>query len=218
MPRACLLALLLLLMPVQEATGQRTPIAGVDYRVLTPTQPTEAAGRVEVIEFFWYRCPHCYALESHLESWLAVLPRDVSFRRVPVVFGGEWITDARIFYALEAIGEFGRLHGRLLEAIHDGEGKGLKGDPYERWVSEWMRAQGVDPRRFESALRSARVAARVGQAQKLTEAYGVSGTPNFAVQGRFVIKPPPGDRRRVLAITDHLIRESRIALLAGRTP
>jgi protein dithiol oxidoreductase (disulfide-forming) len=204
MPRACLLALLLLLMPVQEATGQRKPIAGVDYRVLTPAQPTETAGRVEVIEFFWYRCPHCYALEPDLESWLAVLPRDVSFRRVPVVFGGEWITDARIFYALEAIGEFGRLHGRLLEAIHDGEGKGLKG--------------GVDPRRFESALRSARVAARVGQAQKLTEAYGVSGTPNFAVQGRFVIKPPPGDRRRVLAITDHLIRESRIALLAGRTP
>lgn len=215
MVRARLLAFFLALMPL-PALAQHIPIAGVDYRVLKTAQPTEVVARIEVIEFFWYRCPHCYALEPHLESWLAGLPPDVSFRRVPVVFGGEWIIDARAFYALEAIGEFDRLHRRLLEAIHDGGGRGLKGDRYARWLVQWVRAQSGDARRFESALESERVAAQVRQAEKLTEAYGVSGTPNFAVHGRYVVKPPPGDRRRVLAIADYLIRESRGSPLARR--
>ena len=214
--QARLLALILLIMPVCGMTGQPIPIAGVDYRVLKTAQPTEAATRIEVIEFFWYRCPHCYALEPDLESWVAGLPSDVRFRRVPVVFGGEWTTDARVFYALAVLGEFDRLHRRLLEAIHDGEGKGLRGDRYERWLVRWIGSQNVDPRRLESALRSDGVAAQVRQAEKLTEAYGVSGTPNFAVHGRYVVKPPPGDRRRILAIADHLIHESRGSLAAGR--
>lgn len=216
--RARLLIAWLLLLPAGGVFAQHTPIPGVDYRVLKVVQPAEAAARIEVIEFFWYRCPHCYALEPYLESWLAGLASDVSFKRVPVVFGPEWIADARVFYALSVIGEFDRLHHRLLAAIHEGEGKGLKGDRYAQWLGRWIEKQGVDPRRFESALHSEQVAAQVRRAEQLTEAYGVRGTPNFAVHGRYVIKPPPGDRRRVLEITDHLIRTSRGALLAGGQP
>ena len=82
------------------AHAQGTPVEGVDYIELRPPQSVESSDRVEVLEFFWYRCPHCYALEPELEAWAKRLPRDVQFRRSPGILNDDWAVDARIFYTL----------------------------------------------------------------------------------------------------------------------
>src|SRR5438309_1835425 len=90
------------------AYAQSSPVEGVDYIELKPPQGVESSGKIEVLEFFWYRCPHCYALEPDLESWAKRLPRDVQFKRLPGILNDDWAIDARIFYTLEAIGELER--------------------------------------------------------------------------------------------------------------
>jgi thiol:disulfide interchange protein DsbA len=205
--RFCAAALSLFL--AATAHPQVSPIAGIHFRELSKPQAVAApAGQVEVVEFFWYRCPHCYALEPDLEAWLAGLPAGVAFRRVPVIFGDQWAVDARILYALEAIGEFERLHRGLLDAIHQQGGKKLADKAYMSWVAQWLAARGVDARRYDAALNSPAVRKKVRDAEEMTHAYGVEGTPTFAVQGRYVVSPAPGDRRAILAITEHLVRRT----------
>jgi thiol:disulfide interchange protein DsbA len=208
-------ARLVALFAILLATGafaQGVPVAGIDYRELKDPQPTESPGSIEVVEFFWYRCPHCYALEPALETWLAKQPADVRFRRVPVIFGDHWEIDARILYALEAIGESNRLHRPLLDAIHEQGGKKLNDKAYLKWVADWLLGQRVDMRRYNDAVNSPAVREKVKQAAEMTRVYGVEGTPTFAVQGRYIVSPPPGERRAILVITEHLIRQSQAQL------
>src|SRR5258708_14369060 len=113
---------------VLAAYAQGTPVEGVDYIELKPPQSVESPGRVEVLEFFWYRCPHCYALDPELEAWIKGLPRDVQFRRSPGILNDDWAVDARIFFTLDAIGELHRPHRSLFHAIHQHGGASLHAD------------------------------------------------------------------------------------------
>ena len=174
---------------------------GRDYETIAPTQPTEAVGRVEVTEFFWYGCPHCYALEPLLNRWLRVLPRDVVFRRVPADFG-RWTQAARLFYALEAIGEEARLRGELFDAIH------LERLSYTREaeVTDWLAKKGVDRQQFTGAYHSPAVHDRVERAKQLTQAHGVDGVPTLVIGGRYRVSPlTVGAHEGMLATVDELI-------------
>lgn len=183
------------------------------YRELRRPQPT-AAGQVEVIEFFWYRCPHCYELEPSLARWAQRLPRDVLLRRVPVVFNTEWAIDARIFYALQALGEEERLRPGLYEAIHREGGRRLDRTRYERWVAEWLSRHGVDMPRFRAALESAAVREQVEQAKRMTVAYGIEGTPTLAIQGRYLVDAQAGSHAQILEISTDLVNKARQRLTA----
>jgi thiol:disulfide interchange protein DsbA len=108
--------------------------------VLDPPLPTDAKGKIEVVEFFWYECPHCYALEPALEAWVKTLPSDVEFRRVPATFNDRWNISARVFYALEAMGLLDKLHRPLLDAIH----KDRLRITDEAQLSAWLQGKGVD--------------------------------------------------------------------------
>src|SRR5258706_1359893 len=161
------------------AIAQGVPVAGIDYRELKVSQPTESPGRIEIVEFFWYRCPHCYALEPALETWLAKQPADVRFRRVPVIFGDHWEIDARILYALEAIGESNRLHRPLLDAIHEQGGKKLNDKAYLKWVADWLLGQGVGIRRYNDAVNSTAVPEEEEPREDMSPVYRGQGTPNL---------------------------------------
>jgi thiol:disulfide interchange protein DsbA len=201
---------------VSVATAQNVPIAGIDYQEIKSPSNASPQGTIEVVEYFWYRCPHCYALEPLLEPWAARLPGEARFRRVPAVLGKGWTIDARIFYALEEIGELNRLHRPLLDAIHQNGGRRLDGDAYERWVSDWLRNQGVDVQRYAAAFESAAVREKTKRAADLSRALQIEGTPTFLVAGRYLVSPPPGDRRRILEITDYLISRAQADKLARR--
>ncbi|HEY7674860.1 MAG TPA: thiol:disulfide interchange protein DsbA/DsbL [Burkholderiales bacterium] len=188
-----------------SVSAQGTPSEGIDYLELKPPQPTESAGKIEVIEFFWYRCPHCYDLEPSLESWVKGLPRDVRFRRVPGVLSEEWAIDARIFYVLEALGQVDRLHRRLFDAIHQQGGVKLRGNDYAKWVAEWLSKQGVDMKKYDELYRSFTVQTRTNRAIQMARAYRLDGVPTLGVQGRYVTIA----NSRMLSTTDFLIGEVR---------
>jgi protein dithiol oxidoreductase (disulfide-forming) len=187
------------------AAAQRTPEEGLDYFELRPAQATESPGKIEVTEFFWYRCPHCYALEPQLASWLKQLPKDAQFRRVPAVFNDEWAIDARIFYALDTMGVEERVHKALFDAIHQQGGVRLKGEAYAKWVADWLGKNGVDAKKYEDTYRSFTVSTRLNRARQMTAAYKFDGVPAIAVGGRYVVNASS----TMLSVTDYLIAQSR---------
>jgi len=188
--------------------AQAAPEEGLDYYELRPPQATESAGKIEVVEFFWYRCPHCYALEPDLEDWLKRLPGDVVFKRVPGILDPDWAIDARIFYTLEAMNELKRLHRPLFDVIHRDGVPRLQGDAYAKWVADWLAKQGVDSAKYDATLRSFTVDSKVRRAAQLSRAYKISGVPALAVQGRFVVLSSSA-RGKMFSTTDALIGAMR---------
>jgi thiol:disulfide interchange protein DsbA len=197
------------------AAAQQKPTEGKDYLTLNPAQPVAASGKVEVTEFFWYRCPHCYDLEPTLQDWVNKLPPDVNFNRVPAIFSDEWAYDARVYYALETTGDLARVHTGLMNAIHQQGGRRLSGEAYLKWVAEWLGKNGVDTAKYDTALRSFTVETKVRRAVQVTQAYKLDGVPAIGVQGRWLVSAAMvGERQRMINITDYLTGEARKRLAA----
>ena len=150
---------------------------------LDPPLATENPGKVEVVEFFWYGCPHCYALEPSLQEWIEKLPKDVAFKRIPAIFNENWAVSARVYYTLEALGELPRLHRAFFDAIHkDGFRPTDESD-----LVKWMKDHGVDANKYKDTSKSFAVEGRMSRAKQLIDAAKVSGVPAIVVQGRHVI-------------------------------
>lgn len=154
-----------------------------DVIELKPSLPVEAQGKVEVLEFFWYGCIHCYNLEARLEPWVKKLPADVEFRRVPAVFNDRWAHDAVLFYTFEALGVLDKLHRPFFDAIHRDR---LRTDNLDA-LHGWLEKQGVDSKKFQAAGKSFGVQTRTKRAIKLTQDYRIDGTPAMAVHGRYTV-------------------------------
>ncbi len=171
-------------------SAQAQMTAGKDYRTLSPPQPAPPGKNVEVLEFFWYACPHCSALQPSLRAWLKRKPADVSFRSQPAAFNESWTQLARAFYAIDAIGEHDRLHGAVFDAIHKTrklDPKLLAKDP--KALFDWVGTQKVDVKKFTDAYNSFAVVSKAKRTVDTTAAYGVDGTPAVAVDGRYLIAP-----------------------------
>jgi len=187
--------------------AQAQPTAGVEYRELSAPQPADAVDKIEIIEFFWYGCPHCYNFEPVIEPWAKKLPKDTQFRRVPAIFNDEWEQGARAYYALEAIGEGQRLHKPLFDAVHTGSRLKVAN---EAALTEWLGKQGVDTKKFAAAYRSFSVEGKVKRAKQLTQAYKIDGVPAMAVNGKYVvITDNIKSLEQMLAVSDYLIDRSR---------
>jgi protein dithiol oxidoreductase (disulfide-forming) len=190
------------------AHAQSAPVEGTDYIELKPPQAVDSPGKVEVIEFFWYRCPHCYALEPELEAWVKRLPKDVQFRRIPGILNDDWAVDARIFFALEAIGEIPRLHRALFDAIHQQGGVRLRGEAFAKWVAEWLAKQKVDMAKYDAALHSFSVESKLRRAAQMARSYRLDGVPALTVQGRYLVLASTS-QKAMLATAEFFIGESR---------
>ena len=191
------------------ATGiaQAQPKVGVDYRELGTAQPTESAGKIEVVEFFSYLCPHCYSFDSVLMPWVNKLPKDVQFRRIPAMFSDDYAKAARAFYALEAIGEEQRLHTALFDAVHT-SAKLRVADEAE--LTAWLGKQGVDTKKFAAAYHSFGVETNLKRASQLSDGYKIDGVPAMAVNGKYVVLTDNiKSLGQVLTISDALIERSR---------
>ena len=185
---------------------RRAPDEGIDYKVLDRPQPIEKPGRIEVMEFFWYGCPHCYAFEPILANWAAKLPGDVAFRRLPAQFSAVWQQHAKLYYALEAVGEVERVHRKAFDAIHM-ERMQLVQDSE---MVDWAAKSGINRDRFVQALGSPDVAGRQAVARAVLNAYGIDGVPAMAVNGRFLTAPSiVGSHERCLQVVDYLVEQER---------
>jgi thiol:disulfide interchange protein DsbA len=200
-PRRRTLLAVLALSPLPALAQMRRIAAGVDYSELRPQQPVQA-GKIEVIEFFWYGCPSCYKLEPLIEKWVPRLPGDVLFHRIPALLNEQWAPDAAAFYTFEALGVLNRLHRPYFDAIH--RDRVNTRSPAAR--NDWLQKNGVDVQRFESAYKSFGVQSKVRRAQQLTVDYRVDGTPAMAVHGRYTISVEQARTfEAMLGIADYLI-------------
>jgi len=155
-----------------------------DYSAINPPQPTETGKKIEVIEFFYYGCSHCFNLEPILEVWLKQKPKDVEFRRVPIVFRDSWVTLTKAFYAFEALGLLDKMHHDFFVAIHEGRLNSTK-----KAIAAWANARGVDAKRFSDAYDSFGVQSKTQKSTKIGRDYNVTGTPALAVDGKYLTAP-----------------------------
>lgn len=189
-----------------QPASQPTPIrADIDYRVIKP-QPVSVTNGIEVIDFFWYGCPHCYNLQPALERWIRRKPADVTLRRIPVILRDSWAPHARIYYTLEALGEVERLHQRVYRSYHVEELFMSKPEV----MSEWAVRNGIDRERWDEAYNSPAVQRKVEEAARLTRAYGITGTPSLVVNGRYLTSGSMAQSLNgVIVILDGLIDKMR---------
>jgi protein dithiol oxidoreductase (disulfide-forming) len=192
------------------AQAQGGPVEGQQYvRLQTPAPVSLAADKkIEVVEFFWYECPHCFSFDPLVEAWAKKLPADVAFRRVPVGFTARHQAAQKLFYALEEMGKLESLHKKIFAAIHL-QNQRLVAEPD---MVAFVTANGVDGAKFSEAYRSFGVSTKTNRAKQLTEAYKIDGVPAMGIQGRFFTSGAlAGGHDRALAITDFLIDRSRKA-------
>ena len=183
--KSCLrLAALLLAFAISAAaSAQITP--GKDYRLINPPQPTDSGKRVEVLEFFWYGCPHCNSLQPPLRAWLRQKPADVEFKRVPAVFDNSWVSLTWAYYALDAMGVVDKLHYDVFAAIH--EQKLRLSDPAV--LFDWVAKNGVDKQKFADTYNSFGVKNRGARSIEMTKNYDIPGTPALTVDGKYLVAP-----------------------------
>ena len=190
--------------------AQGTPVEGQNYVRLANAAPVllpTPDKKVDVVEFFWYGCPHCNAFEPALEAWVKKLPEFVAFRRVPVQFREEpFGTHQRIYFALETMGQLEAMHRKVFAAIHNDR---LKLDkPAE--IQAFMSKNGLDGARFIEVMNSFGVQTKARQAKQLAEAYKIDGVPALGIQGRFYTSGSlAGGQDKMLVVADFLIQASR---------
>ena len=185
----------------------KLPQDGVDYLTLDKRVNVDApAGKVEVIEFFWYSCPHCNAFEPKLEAWIRKLPSDVVMRRVPVGFRDEFVPQQRLYYALEAMGKLDELHAKVFHAIHQ-DRLALN---REDLITAWIEKQGIDPAKFRETYNSFATSSKARRATQVQDAFKVDGVPAIGVQGRYYTDAAlAGNMDRALQVTDFLMAQVR---------
>ena len=192
-----------------NANAQTQPLVeGKDYlRLGTPL--AVPAGKIEVIDFFWYGCPHCYSFEPALEAWARKLPADVAFRRLPVMFREEpFGTHARMYYAVEAMGLLDSVHRKIFAAIHDEKATLSKAAE----ISAFMTKNGVDGAKFVDVMNSFAVQTKLLKSRQVVEAFKLDGVPALGIQGKYVTSGTiAGTPARALMVTDSLIQRSRKA-------
>ena len=187
--------------------AQAEPIeAGKQYVELSSAVPVSKPGKIEVVELFWYGCPHCYHFEPTINPWIAKLPDDVNFVRVPAMFGGVWDLHGQMFITLQTMGVEAKVHSAVFEAIQK-DGKKLA-TPEE--MAEFLATQGVDKDAFLKTYNSFGVKGQVANAKRLGMAYQISGVPALIVNGKYRFDiGSSGGPEQALDVADQLIAKER---------
>jgi thiol:disulfide interchange protein DsbA len=176
---------------------------GVDYTRLAQPQPTETGDKVEVLEFFWYGCPHCFHLEPMLEKWLANEPPNAEFRRMPAVLGPNWEPHARAFFAAELLGVQDKLHEPLFRAMHVEKRRLMDEDQLVAFAAE----QGINADEFRKAYESFYVNMKVRRAAEVERRYGIDGVPTIIVNGKYrTSASQTGSNEKLIEVIDYLVK------------
>jgi len=180
--------------------------AGKTYVELANPVPVAEPGKIEVVELFWYGCPHCYAFEPTINPWAEKLPADVHFVRIPAMFGGPWDAHGQLFLTLESMGVEHKVHAAVFEAIQK-EGKRLV-KPEE--MADFLATQGVDKDKFLSTFNSFAIKGQITKAKELAKKYEVSGVPTLIVNGKYRFDlGTAGGPEQALNVADQLIAKER---------
>ncbi|AWL30356.1 disulfide bond formation protein DsbA [Acinetobacter defluvii] len=176
-------------------------VAGKDYTVVQNPGKVDVPGKIEVREFFWYGCPHCFKLEPHMQAWLKKIPKDVNFVRTPASMNPLWEQGARAYFVSEALGVRKRTHLPLFHANGTGQ-QILQKDQFAKFFTKY----GIPEAKFNSTYNSFAITAKVSQANKLAQQYQLSGVPAVVVNGKYVVQ---GEDQKVVQVVEYLINKER---------
>lgn len=197
------------LLGASQAQAQATFKEGSDYLKLGRPAPVDTpTDKVEVIEFFWYSCPHCNAFEPAFDAWARRQPAHVVVKRAPVAFQDSFVPQQRLYYALEALGKVDEMHRKVFHAIHTERQRLATQDQ----IADWVAKQGVDRAKFLEAYNAFGVAGKARRATQLQDAYQVDGVPSLGIAGKYFTSGSLAQTLpRSLLVADHLIAQSRKA-------
>ncbi|KAA0988352.1 thiol:disulfide interchange protein DsbA/DsbL [Pseudomonas sp. ANT_J12] len=188
--------------------AQAAEAPAAPYVELANAVPVAVPGKIEVVELFWYGCPHCYAFEPVINPWVEKLPSDVNFVRIPAMFGGPWDAHGQMFLTLEAMGVESKVHKAVFEAIQK-EHKKLtdKND-----MADFLATQGVDKDKFLATFDSFAIKGKIVQAKELAKKYEISGVPTMIVNGKYRFDVgSAGGAEQALKLADKLVDKERAA-------
>ena len=181
---------------------------GTHYQAVSPAVPVAEPGKIEVVELFWYGCPHCFHMEPLVAEWLKAKHEGMVFRRIPAIFAQQWVPHARAFYAVEALDQMERFHRPLFDAMHQDKRMIMNQDS----LTDFAREMGIDAGQFRQAYDGPSVDAKVKKAMLLTRDYGIDGVPSFIVNGKYrVTASMAGSQEGILKVVDFLIQKERAA-------
>jgi len=203
--------LMILLIPFYSLTAcaAENYAEGKEYTRLISPQPTSTGDRIEVVELFWYGCPHCYHLEPFVENWLKNKPDDVAFVRLPAILGANWELLAKAYYTAELLGALDKTHRALFDAIHEQRAKMTN----ESMVRAFFMQQGVSAGDFDKTFNSFAVSVKLNNARMMTRKYAITGVPTLIVNGKYSTGPSmmTGGNERVMGVVDYLVMQERAA-------
>ena len=191
--------------------GQQAVIAQQDttkpqYIELKPAQPTQTGNNIEVVEVFWYGCPHCYSFEPFIEAWLETMPEDVQFIRLPGVLAQNWMTHAKAYYTAEKLGVLDKTHRSLFDTIHK-EKKPVFTDDQ---IRDFFVSKGISAEQFSQTYTSKEVEAKIRQAYFLARDYKLTGVPALVINGKYVTSPShAGSSEETIKVINALIEKER---------
>jgi thiol:disulfide interchange protein DsbA len=205
-----LLSVLFLSLGLAAAVAEASPsapVAGKDYTVLSPAQPVDVPqGKIEVIEFFWYGCPHCNEFDPYLETWIKKQEPDVVFKRVPVAFRADFIPHSKMYHALDALGLARQLTPAVFNEIHVKRDYLLTPDAQAKFLA----TQGVDPKKYLEAYNSFSTQSDIQRDKTLLDAYKIEGVPTLVVQGKYETSPSATDSLPgTIQVLDYLVAQVR---------
>jgi len=187
--------------------------AGKTYVELSSHVPVAEPGKIEVVELFWYGCPHCYAFEPTINPWVEKLPSDVNFVRIPALFGGPWDAHGQLFVTLETMGVEHKVHAAVFEAIQKQHKPLTKPED----MADFVATQGVDKTKFLETFNSFAVKGKMAQYRDLAKKYEVSGVPTMIVNGKYRFDlGTAGGPEAALNVADQLIAKERAAMTAAK--
>ena len=179
-------------------------VAGQDYQVVAKPVKVEKPGKIEVREFFWYGCGHCFTLEPHMQDWLKKLPKDIRFVRTPAAMNPLWEQAARAYYVSEALGVRQKAHLQLFHDIHDKQRPILE----QAQLAKFYTRYGISEEKFNTTYKSFPISSKIAQAKNLTAQYQLSGVPAVTVNGKYIVQ---GEDAKVTQVVDYLIEKERAA-------
>ncbi|MBD3609616.1 MAG: thiol:disulfide interchange protein DsbA/DsbL [Gammaproteobacteria bacterium] len=176
------------------------------YFDIKPAQPTSSGNKIEVVEMFWYGCPHCNQFEPFINSWKKRQQADVAFKRIPAIFNARWELHARAYFTAEVLGVLDKVHTPMFDAIH----KQKKTLATQAALAELFARHGVDKSQFNRSFRSFAVNSKVNWAKKLTKSYQIDGVPTMVVAGKYRTSASlAGGHQQVLNVVDDLVKQER---------
>jgi thiol:disulfide interchange protein DsbA len=200
--------LLAALFTLMSFTASAEPQSGTDYMLTQQAIPTDNPSKVEVVELFWYGCPHCHDFEPILNPWVSKLPKDVAFKRIPGLPRPDWVTMAKAFYTMEMLNVLEKLHAPLFATLHPKPA--FKANDDAATIS-WIAVQGgLDRKKVEEAFNSFSVNTKVMRAAQIFRASGATGVPTLLIDGKYITGPTlAGNGENALKVADYLIEKAR---------